>query len=61
MTGVARRLAAGAIEKKDQLADRYDQLLENQKYRDAIETGTSQESNVVSRLQLATDAFSSVQ
>jgi hypothetical protein len=60
MTGVAHRLAAGPIMRKKQLADCYDSLLKNMKYRDAVETGTSQESNVTQRLQLAAEAFSTV-
>lgn len=60
MTGVARRLAEGPIKRKDQLVEHYDALLKNRDYRNAVETGTSQESNVESRLQLATEAFASV-
>jgi hypothetical protein len=60
MTGVARRLSDGPIKHRDQLVARYDSLLENQQYRDAIETGTSQEANVQRRLQLATEAFANV-
>ena len=60
MTGVARRLASGPIKKTDQLRERYDALLHNTKYKEAIETGTSQEANVTTRLKEATDAFASV-
>ena len=35
--------------------------MENQSYRGAVETGTSQESNVRTRLELATKAFANVQ
>jgi hypothetical protein len=60
MTGVARRVAKGPIHKHDQLLERYEALLNNKKYREAIETGTSQESNVATRLEEATQAFASV-
>jgi hypothetical protein len=60
MTGVARRLTRGPIKKKAQLAKHYQALLKSQAYRKAVETGTSQEANVVARLRLATKAFASV-
>jgi hypothetical protein len=60
MTGVARRLAKGPIERDNQLSERYEALLNNAKYREAVETGTSQEANVTTRLEEATHAFASV-
>lgn len=60
MTGVARRLSTGPIKKTDQLAEHYDALLKSQDYLKAVETGTSQEANVQTRLDLATKAFASV-
>jgi hypothetical protein len=60
MTGVARRLATGPIKRNDQLVESYEALLSNEKYRDAVETGTSQEANVTTRLEEATKAFASV-
>lgn len=60
MTGVARRLSSGDIKQMDQLLERYKSLLENPKYRQATETGTSQEANVTTRLELATEAFATV-
>jgi len=54
MTGVARRLAAGPLKRGDQLAEQYDVLLANQDYRKAVETGTSQEQNVKTRIDEAT-------
>jgi hypothetical protein len=60
MTGLARRLAKGAIKDKKQLVEKYDGLLKNDDYRKAVETGTSQETNVTNRLRLATEAFSGV-
>lgn len=61
MTGLARRLEKGAITSNEQLTEQYDALLRNSNYREAVETGTSQESNVETRLRLATDAFAAVQ
>jgi hypothetical protein len=60
MVGVARRLSKGSIRKKGQLARCYRGLLKNRAYRKAVETGTSQEANVETRLRLATKAFASV-
>jgi hypothetical protein len=60
MVGVARRLSAGPIKRSEQLVEHYDELLKDRKYLDAVETGTSQEANVSTRLQLATEAFASV-
>jgi len=60
MVGVARRLAAGPIKRSQQLVEHYEELLKDRKYLDAVETGTSQETNVGTRFQLATEAFASV-
>lgn len=60
MTGIARRLSAGPVKRKSHLAKRYHELLKDKAYRKAIETGTSQEANVETRLRLATKAFASV-
>lgn len=61
LTGVAKRLTSGAITAHDQFRKQYDGLLMNKAFRSAIETGTSQEANVRRRIQLATQAFGSVQ
>lgn len=60
MAGVARRLSTGPIRNNGQVVARYESLLEDQEYRKAIETGTSQEANVEARLTRAIKAFSSV-
>ena len=60
MTGVARRLATDTIKKTKQLVGNYKALLKNKDYLNSVETGTSQEANVTTRLQLATEAFTSV-
>lgn len=60
MTGVARRLAAGPIKRPEQLLEHYDALLVNQGFLEAVQTGTSQEANVQTRLELATKEFASV-
>lgn len=60
MTGVAHRLAAGPIKKTNQLVGHYEKLLKRQDYLNSVETGTSQEANVTTRLQLAIEAFASV-
>lgn len=60
MTGLARRIERGPIEDSSQIARRYDVLMKNESYRKAIDTGTSQESNVETRLELATNAFANL-
>lgn len=59
MVAIAHRLQAGPIRKLDQLDKHYKALLLNSQYRNSIETGTSQEANVLNRLELATKEFSS--
>lgn len=61
MTGVARRiLDRGAIKDKQSMKEQFELLLKNTEYIAAIETGTSQEQNVDTRLRLAQEAFSEV-
>ncbi|MGD0663759.1 MAG: DUF262 domain-containing protein, partial [Syntrophorhabdales bacterium] len=61
MVGVARRLSAGPLHNPKELAERYQELLKNEKYRNAVETGTSQEANVQARLDLSTKAFAPIE
>jgi len=60
MTGVARRLAAGPIKSPDQLFGHYTALIGDKDYWQSVQTGTSQEANVQTRLELATKEFASV-
>jgi hypothetical protein len=61
MTGVATRLAAqGPIQDKQQFKEKYENLLKNKEYVAAVESGTSQEANVATRLKLAKQAFADV-
>lgn len=60
MTGVARRLAAGPLKRPTGLLEAYTSLVQNSAYKAAVETGTSQEGNVGTRLDLATKAFASI-
>jgi hypothetical protein len=61
MTGVATRLAAqGPIHNKRQFKERYEKLLKSKDYLAAVESGTSQEANVATRLRLAKQAFADV-
>jgi hypothetical protein len=60
MTGIARRLATGPIQKPEQLSDHYNALVKTREYMDAVLSGTSQEANVKTRLDLATKEFASV-
>jgi hypothetical protein len=60
LVGLAHRLAKGPVHNKKHLEEKYDALLRNREYRSAVETGTSQESNVETRLRLATREFADV-
>jgi hypothetical protein len=60
MTGVARRLAKGPVKRPTELLVCYKKLVKNKRYRNAVETGTSQEANVATRISEATKAFASV-
>lgn len=60
MTGLARRIVKGPIRNKKNIAVAYAGLLKNPEYRNAVETGTSQEANVETRLRLATEAFAGI-
>ena len=61
MTGLTRRIKEGPINDLPQLAHEHAVLMRNQSYRGAVETATSQEANVKTRLELATRAFANVQ
>lgn len=56
MVGVARRLQGGAIHQT--LVSRYEKLLDNPEYEDAISGGTSRADKVRQRIKLAIGAFS---
>lgn len=60
MIGVSRRLADGAITDPPAFEAAYDSLLTDPAYLSAVETGTSQEANVSTRLRLATAAFATI-
>lgn len=61
MEGVANRLEnVGTIKNFQSFMSQYDKLLSNKLYMDAVETGTSQETNVENRLRIAREAFAKV-
>lgn len=60
MTGVAHRLAQGDVEDEAAFKEAFEGLMGNAEYMAAIETGTSQEANVATRLRLAREAFANV-
>ncbi len=61
MVGVARRLEYGEkIENLQQFQKQYDLLLSSPDYLASVETGTSQEANVETRMLLAKNAFADV-
>ena len=60
MYGIAKRLDQGEIADHEELVRRYGALMANNDYTSAIETGTSQEANVETRMRLAQTAFADV-
>jgi hypothetical protein len=60
LVGMTRRLASGSITDVDRFKSAYNQLLQNTEYKSAVETGTSQEANVETRMSQATSAFRDV-
>ena len=60
LVGVARRLDDQEARVSD-IKEKYDDLLENERFQASIFVGTSQSENVKRRTQLATDAFSTVE
>ena len=60
MIGVAKRLRNGVIENLEHLRSQHESLLSNKEFISAIKTGTSDETNVETRMKLAKDAFADV-
>ena len=61
MAAVADRLTkAGPITDTKRFEAKYDELLQDKEYMIAVETGTSAEANVETRLRKAREAFASV-
>jgi uncharacterized protein with ParB-like and HNH nuclease domain len=57
MYGIAKRLQQGAIQDCDQLQIQYDSLMSNDEFKRLYNSGTTDETNMRQRLQLATEAF----
>ena len=60
MVGVARRLERGDVEDEEGAILVYESLLRDEGFRASTTSGTSDEQNVVARLELATQAFTSL-
>lgn len=60
MVGLAKRLARGGLKDEKVVKKSYQELLGNENFMSACETGTADEENVSRRLNLAARAFSSV-
>lgn len=58
--GIARRLDLRPVTNESELKAKYDHLLQDEEFKDAISSGTTDEANVKSRLSKATDAFRDV-
>ena len=62
MTGVAKRIEErGPIENCDEVKNKLKGLFENEKYVEAVKTGTSEEGKVRTRQELALEAFADIQ
>lgn len=60
MNGVARRLAKGSITNPEFLKEKYETLLSNGRFKQAISAGTTDDANVADRLKISTEAFRDV-
>jgi len=60
MVGIARRLESGEIKNYKALESTYENLLKESEYISLVKTATSDETNVKSRLEEATNAFREV-
>jgi len=60
MVGVASRLRDGVISNSQSFKRAYYELLDNEEYRQATETATTDEENVQKRLNIAIQAFANV-
>jgi len=61
MVGVAHRLESGRINNPDSLRSRYEELLSNQAFQEAYQQGTSDETKIQTRVNLAIKAFGHIQ
>ena len=61
MTGLARRITRAPIHDVSQVAQRYEELLQDHDYQRAIADRTAHESNVDTRIKAATAAFANVE
>lgn len=61
MVGITRRLEKGDITDMETMRKRYVSLLSNKEFIEATETHTSDEENVVARLNLATKVFDNIE
>jgi len=60
MVGISRRLNKGSIANPSDLIEAYDLLMTNSIFINACRTGTSDETNVTTRTDLATEAFAKI-
>jgi hypothetical protein len=60
MFGIAKRLEHSSIQDCDQLQKQYDSLLSDDEFKRLYNSGTTDETNIRRRLQLATEAFKDV-
>jgi len=59
--GVAERLKIGSIAKKSDFVESYNLLTENEEFISLVQGGTSDEKNVMSRIDMAVNAFKKIE
>jgi uncharacterized protein with ParB-like and HNH nuclease domain len=58
--GVAERLKAGKIKNKAEFVEKYRLLTENEEFISVVQGGTSDEKNVMARINMAIEAFKNI-
>ncbi|GAA4239232.1 DUF262 domain-containing protein [Postechiella marina] len=58
--GVAERLKSGEIKNKSEFVEKYQLLTENEEFISIVQGGTSDEKNVIARINMAIDTFKNV-
>jgi hypothetical protein len=61
MVGLSRRLERGPIKDIEKAKGKYSELIENPEYRELLLRATSDEKNVLRRLEITTRAFADIQ
>ena len=58
--GVAERLKSGEIKNRTEFVEKYRELIENEEFISVVQGGTSDEKNVITRINMAIEAFKNI-